>query len=252
MFRIGKGSLARKLKIFRVQFFISGFSPLPAGLDNTPMESGKNKIISPLSARLDSTLVDFPASPLYVGSLSLLSPLLFFFKENSASKLIILGQKRDPELLRVGQVVPSKKHIMISNLGFVIQIFPFSISTSRISLKIPNQKTEYRNEVPRLDISSWLDKKSPNKHITISIRTSLAKRHNQIQEIQTQEQPNVEVSQESLNFSHIHTQKPQSNKAQHLFVYDGNQKENSTRKKMKQKERKTQNQETKSKDKRKK
>lgn len=86
VFRIGKGSLARDLKIFRVYFFISGISLLPTGMDNTMMELRRNTRNTPPPASLDSNSMELHVSPLYKGSLSLMLPLLVF-KENCAQEL---------------------------------------------------------------------------------------------------------------------------------------------------------------------
>lgn len=57
----------------------------------------------------------------------------------------------DPNLLIAGEVFSSKKHINSYDLRFLVYIFPYSISTSWISLKTPKQKIEYKYEVPKLD-----------------------------------------------------------------------------------------------------
>lgn len=59
--------------------FISGVSPLPAGLDSTSTESYRNTSMAPLPASLVSTPAVLLASPLCVGSLSLLLPYSFSF-----------------------------------------------------------------------------------------------------------------------------------------------------------------------------
>jgi len=51
-----------------------------------------------------------------------------------------LGRKRDPELLRTEEVIPSKKHIETFDLGLLFYIFPFSISTSWIRFRTPKKK----------------------------------------------------------------------------------------------------------------
>ena len=60
--------------------FISGVAPLLAGLDSTSTESCRNTSITSLPASLVSTMVELIASPLCVGSLSLLSPYSFSFE----------------------------------------------------------------------------------------------------------------------------------------------------------------------------
>lgn len=57
--------------------FISSVAPLPAGLDNTPMESHRKISIALLPVSLVSTPLELLASPPYMGSLSLLSPYSF-------------------------------------------------------------------------------------------------------------------------------------------------------------------------------
>ena len=94
--------------------FISGVAPLPAGLDSTPTESDRNTSMAPLLASLVSTLVELLASPLFIGSLSLLSPysfslFSFFIFVTMYSTYSFQRRKRDPKLLRVKEVVPAEK-----------------------------------------------------------------------------------------------------------------------------------------------
>jgi len=63
---------------------------MPVGLDSTSIESHRNINISPLPVSLDSTLVELFVSPLYVGSLCLLSPF-FFLKRTMHMHLFIFG-----------------------------------------------------------------------------------------------------------------------------------------------------------------
>ena len=58
--------------------FISDVAPLPAGLDNTLIESPRNTSIALLPASLVSTRVELLASPRCAGSLSLIFAYLFF------------------------------------------------------------------------------------------------------------------------------------------------------------------------------
>ena len=67
-FQVGKGILARKLKIFRVFFSIFGVALLLVGLDSTLVESQRNKNITPLPTSLDNTMMKLLSSPLCVGS----------------------------------------------------------------------------------------------------------------------------------------------------------------------------------------
>jgi len=55
--------------------------------------------------------MELHASSLHVGSLSLLSPLYFFLRGLCFGTYLFLGWKRDPDLLREEEVVPSKKHV---------------------------------------------------------------------------------------------------------------------------------------------
>ena len=119
MFRIGKGSLARKLKIFRVKFFISGVAPLLAGLYNTVTESRRNTNISPLPMSLDSTWVDLLTSPLCAGSLSLLSPL-YFLKRTVHMHLFIFGAEDGSQLIESRRGYSFREACKTSNIGLLI------------------------------------------------------------------------------------------------------------------------------------
>ncbi len=59
-----------------------------------------------------------------VGRLALLSNLFIYLKKTVHWHLFIYGWKSDPDLLRVGEVVPLEKHIRTSYLGLLIKIFP--------------------------------------------------------------------------------------------------------------------------------
>jgi len=54
--------------------------------------------------------VELHASPLYARSLSLLSPLNFL-RGLCIGTYLFLGQKRDPDLLRVEEAIPSEKNV---------------------------------------------------------------------------------------------------------------------------------------------
>jgi len=123
-FEFGKGSLAHELNIFRVQVFISGVALLPAGLNSTPMESHRNTHISLLPTSLVSTLVELHASPQCAGILSCLSPL-YFSRGLCIGTYLFLGRKRDPDLLRSEEVVPSEKHVI-----HLTNVFSFRFSPS--------------------------------------------------------------------------------------------------------------------------
>jgi len=88
-------------------------------MDSTPVESRRNTSIAPLPMSLDSTLMELLASPLSAERHSLLSPLFIYLKRIVHRHLFILGRKRDPELLRDGEVVPLEKQIKTSHLGFL-------------------------------------------------------------------------------------------------------------------------------------
>lgn len=78
---------------------------------------------------LDSTPMKFLSSPLCIGSLSLLSPLfIYIYIGLCIDTYSFHWWKRDLNLLREGEVVPSEKHINTSDLGFLIYILPFSSS----------------------------------------------------------------------------------------------------------------------------
>ena len=109
-FESRKGSLAHKLKIFKVWVFISGVAPLPPGLDSTLVESRRNTHITPLPASLVNTQVELHASPLCVGSIYLISSL-YFSRGLCIGTYLFLGKKWDPDLLREEEVVPSDKHV---------------------------------------------------------------------------------------------------------------------------------------------
>lgn len=94
-------------------------------MDITPTESSRNTYIAPLRASLDSTSTELLASPIYVGSLSLLLPLFIYLKRTMRHNLFIFGRKRDPKLLRVEEVILLEKHINTFDLGFLIYIFSF-------------------------------------------------------------------------------------------------------------------------------
>ena len=98
--------------------FISGIDPLPAGLDNTSVESHRNTSMAPLPASLVNTPMKLLASPPCAGSLSLFSPDLFFififfyfsfFIFIVHSTYSFKRQKRDLELLRAEEVVTAAK-----------------------------------------------------------------------------------------------------------------------------------------------
>ena len=60
---------------------------------------------------LVSTPVELHASALCAGNLSLLLPL-YFLRELCIGTYLFLGWKRDPDLLRVEEVVPSEKYFV--------------------------------------------------------------------------------------------------------------------------------------------
>jgi len=88
------------------------------------VEPCNNTNIALLPASLDSTLAEFLASPLCTGILSLLLPLFISLKIIMHWHLFILGQKRDPKLLRVEEVVSSGNHIETFDLDLLVYGFP--------------------------------------------------------------------------------------------------------------------------------
>jgi len=71
------------------------------------------------------------ASSLYVGSLSLLSPYSFFqnfhiFIELCIGTYLFQGRKRDPDLLREEEVVPSRKYVMYT-FDILVKVFPLTL-----------------------------------------------------------------------------------------------------------------------------
>ena len=138
LFRLGmRGILVHKSYDRQSFSFISGVAPLPARLDSTPEESRRNTSITLLRASLVSTLVELLASPLYVGSLSLLSPYSFFIFSKILHIFIFITVhntysfqrwERDPELLRVEEVVPEENYFIIS-LMCLLRFSPSPYST---------------------------------------------------------------------------------------------------------------------------
>lgn len=61
-----------------------------------------------------------------------------------------------------------------SNIGLAIYIFPFSVSTSWMSLSTQSRKLSTSMGLPSVDTSSWLDQNSPCRWLVFSIKTSSA------------------------------------------------------------------------------
>jgi len=77
-----RGILVHKQYDSQSLSFIYGVALLPIGLDSTLVESRRNTSIASLPGSLVSTSAMLFASPLCIGSLSLLSPYSFFIFQN--------------------------------------------------------------------------------------------------------------------------------------------------------------------------
>lgn len=119
-FWVGMGSEVCKLKIFRVFFSSLVFlcSRHPSTVNRR--SHYRNTNIDSLPPNLDSTLVELFASPLCVGSLSLLSPLFIYFIWLCIGTYSFYRQKRDLDLLKAEEVFPLEMHIDTYDLCFLI------------------------------------------------------------------------------------------------------------------------------------
>lgn len=93
-----------------MKFFISSVALLLTRLENTLAESlHEHKHLS--TASDPKWYPDRVASPLYVGTISILFLYLFIYIGICIDTYLFHGRKRDPELFGVVQIVPLEKHI---------------------------------------------------------------------------------------------------------------------------------------------
>lgn len=101
-----------------------GGALLPSNLDSTPTESRMNTNIASLPVSMDDTPMELLASPLYEGSLSLLSSLFIYLKENYALSLIYFQAKEGSKLIESGRGYSFIEEIETFGLCLLIYIFP--------------------------------------------------------------------------------------------------------------------------------